>query len=181
MKLFLLSFSILLLVSRGCSEGLLNPTGADDGAVQRNQIADSCAVADSSSEVVLAGVILDWDSSLLCAEVPDSGSYEITVTLANDPGSGESVTLDTLVLTHTTPRPRGRAPEATLSEVEGLPGVLGAGEKISLTARGSYELARTDEGNKANLHFQARGHGVTSNEPFRLGINLHLRAPGATE
>jgi hypothetical protein len=43
---------------------------------------------------------------------------------------------------------------------------------------GTYTLVNTDEGAKANLHFQALGRGVTTGEPFALGINAHLRAPG---
>ena len=101
----------------------------------------------------------------------------ITVTVANSAESAEAVSIDDLVLAHTTPRPRGQAPDAS-GEATGLPLALAPGQTASFTASGTYELVQTDEGKKANLHFRASGHGASSGEPFELGINAHFRAPG---
>lgn len=97
--------------------------------------------------------------------------------VANSADSTEAVAIDDLVLTHTTPRPRGQAPAAS-GEVTGLPLTLAPGQTASFSVSGTYKLVQTDEGKKANLHFRANGHGASSGEPFRLGINAHFRAPG---
>jgi hypothetical protein len=141
---------------------------------------ENCSVDDTSTQEVLPGVILTWDSSFRCEDAPDEGTYQITVQVANDAGSSEAVRIDDLILSHTTPRPRGQAPDAT-AEPEGLPITVDPGETESFTVSGSYELVETDEGKKANLHLLALGEGVDSGEEFELGINVHLRAPGATE
>jgi hypothetical protein len=139
-----------------------------------------CSVDDKSTKEVLPGVILTWDSSFRCEDAPNKGSYRITVRVSNRAGSSEAVRIDDLILSHTTPRPRGQAPEAT-AEPQGLPITVQPGETESFTVSGTYELVETDEGKKANLHLVALGEGVDSGEEFELGINVHLRAPGATE
>ena len=139
-----------------------------------------CQVQDQSTEEVLPGVVLAWDSAFLCSDIPGEGEYEISVTVANDAGSNEAVVIEALALTHTTPRPRGQAPQATAGAT-GLPVTLNPGESMSFTVSGAYELAQTDEGQKANLHLQAGGHVVDSGDPFQLGINVHLRGAGVTE
>ncbi|MGH2451045.1 MAG: hypothetical protein ACRDGE_07215 [Candidatus Limnocylindria bacterium] len=140
----------------------------------------SCELVDQSTEEVLPGVTLTWDSSFLCADAPASGTYEIEVTVSNAAGSAEAVEIRDLRLSHTTPRPRGQGPDAT-AEAEGLPIVVAPGESESFRVSGSYELVSTDEGDKANLHLLASGSGVESGESFELGINVHLRGPGAVE
>lgn len=140
----------------------------------------ACAVVDDSTEEVIPGVILTWDSSFLCDDAPDEGSYEFTVQVSNDPGSAEAVRIGDLKLTHTTPCPRGGCPDAT-GEAQGLPITAAPGETDSFTVSGTYELVETDEGKKANLHFLAHGDGVSSGEPFDLGINAHFRAPGVSD
>jgi hypothetical protein len=140
----------------------------------------NCELVDQSTEEVLPGVTLTWDSSFLCANAPDSGTYEIEVTVANAAGSAEAVEISELRLSHTTPRPGGQGPEAT-AEAQGLPVVVGPGESASFSVSGSYELVSTDEGDKANLHLLALGRGVESGDAFELGINVHLRGEGAVE
>jgi hypothetical protein len=140
----------------------------------------SCALVDQSTEEVLPGVTLTWDSSFLCADAPDSGTYEIEVTVSNAAGSAEAVEITDLRLSHTTPRPGGQGPDAT-AQAEGLPIEVAPGESESFRVFGSYELVSTDEGDKANLHLLASGSGVESGEGFELGINVHLRGPGAVE
>ena len=140
----------------------------------------NCEVSDRSTEEVLPGVVLTWDSSFLCANAPDSGTYEIEVTVSNAAGSAEAVEIRELRLSHTTPRPGGRGPEATAT-AQGLPIVVGPGESENFRVSGTYELVSTDEGDKANLHLRALGRGVESGEPFELGINVMLRAAGAVE
>ena len=136
-----------------------------------------CEPIEQSAEEVLPGVVLTWDSAFLCADAPDEGSYEFTVTVANSADSAEAISIDDLALTHATPRPRGQAPGAS-GDATGLPLTLAPGETASFTVSGTYELVQTDEGKKANLHFRASGHGSSSGEPFELGINAHVRAPG---
>ncbi|MGH2498559.1 MAG: hypothetical protein ACRDF0_00470 [Candidatus Limnocylindria bacterium] len=159
-----------LLVTGLMLWGLAGPAAAQE----------TCVVVDTSTEEVIPGVTLTWDSSFLCANAPDSGTYTFTVEVTNHEGSAEAVTIDDLELTHATPRPRGSGPAAT-GEAAGLPLTLAPGETGSFTVSGTYTLVETDEGKKANLHFQAFGHGVDSGETFALGINAHIRAPGATE
>jgi hypothetical protein len=139
-----------------------------------------CAVDDTSTQEVLPGVTLTWDSSFRCEDAPDEGAYEITVQVSNDAASSEAVRIEDLILSHTTPRPRGQAPEAT-AEPEGLPIIVAPGETDSFSVSGTYTLVQTDEGKKANLHLLALGEGTDSGLEFQLGINVHLRAPGARE
>ena len=137
-----------------------------------------CGVADRSTKDVLSGVTLTWDSSFRCANAPDSGTYSIRVTVSNAERSAEAVEIRRLRLSHTTPRPRGQAPDAT-AEAQGLPLTVRPGERKSFRVSGRYELVTTDEGDKANLHLRARGRGLESGDAFRLAINVHLRGPGA--
>lgn len=137
----------------------------------------TCQVADSETAEVLPGVVLSWESSFLCADAADSDSYDFSVTVSNDASSVESVTIQTLELVNTTPKPRGQSPDAT-GGAAGLPLTLAPGESGTFEVSGSYELVSTDEGDKVNLHFQAGGQGIESGEPFSLGINAHFRAPG---
>ncbi|MER3486780.1 MAG: hypothetical protein C4345_13210, partial [Chloroflexota bacterium] len=72
-----------------------------------------CSPIEQSTEEVLPGVVLTWDSAFLCADAPDEGSYELTVMVANSADSTEAVSIDNLDLSHTTPRSRGQAPDAS--------------------------------------------------------------------
>jgi hypothetical protein len=102
------------------------------------------------------------------------------VRVTNAATSDEAVRIDGLRLSHTTPRPRGQAPSADAT-ASGLPLVLAPGESDSFQVSGSYQLVQTDEGAKTNLHLRASGRGLESGLPFQLGINVHLRGPGAVE
>lgn len=139
-----------------------------------------CVPVDQSTETVIPGVTLTWDSSFRCDNAPDTGTYAISVTITNDDGSAEAVQIDDVQLSHTTPRPRGRAPSAT-AVASGLPLVIAPGQSGTFSVSGSYQLVETDEGKKANLHLRAVGQGVASAEPFALGINVQLRGAGAVE
>lgn len=77
------------------------------GAVNAEQ---TCVAVDQSAKEVLPGVFLKWDSSFLCANAPDTDTYKIEVRVWCELASGESVTLEQVVLMHKTPRPRGRTP-----------------------------------------------------------------------
>lgn len=136
-----------------------------------------CEPVDQSTENVLPGVILTFDSSFLCEDASDAGSYQITVRVTNAASSAEAVTIERLDLAGTSPSPRGQSPDATAT-ASGLPVTLAPGDSTDFAVSGSYELVRTDEGEKANLHLRAHGRGVESALPFQLGINVHLRAPG---
>lgn len=140
----------------------------------------SCVLTGTSTDEVLPGVTLTWDSSFLCADAPPSGTYAITVNVSNAAGGAEAVTIERLELSHTTPRPRGIGPEATATAT-GLPLTVLPGESGSFQVSGEYALVSTDEGAKANLHLRALGVGAMSGDPFELGINVQIRAPGATE
>lgn len=160
---------IMFVVFGMIALGLATPLFAQDQQV--------CTQVDSSTEEVIDGVFLTWDSSFLCANAPDSGSYTFTVDVLNHADSAEAVTIDSLSLSHTTPRPGGQAPAAAAS-ASGLPLTLAPGESGSFDVSGTYELVETDEGKKANLHLTASGAGVDSGASFDLGINAHFRAPG---
>lgn len=146
-------------------------------------VGDGCVAipeADASAEEVVPGAGLRWSSAFRCENAAAEGEYSFTVTVSRSDSGGGAVTIEQLALTHTTPRPRGEAPGATF-EAEGLPLTLAPGETKEFTVRGTYELASTDEGDKANLHFCAAGLDEATGEPFRLGINALLRGPGASD
>jgi hypothetical protein len=102
------------------------------------------------------------------------------VTVSNAATGTERVTIESLGLSHTTPRPGGQAPDATATAA-GLPLTVAPGESDRFEVSGDYELVETDEGKKANLHLRGIGEGATTELEFALGINVHLRGPGATE
>lgn len=139
-----------------------------------------CDLTDRSTEEVIPGVVLRWDSSFHCRDAPNAGEYQIVVEVFNASNSAEAVVIDDLDLRRSTPRPRGVAPDATAA-ASGLPIIIAPGETRDFTVTGEYELVATDEGRKANLHLRARGTGSSSGEPFELGINVHLRAPGVPD
>ncbi len=139
-----------------------------------------CSLTDQSTEEVIQGVVLRWDSSFHCRNAADTGEYQILVEVFNASDSVEAVRIDSLELSHTTPRPQGQAPAAT-AVATGLPITVEPGETEDFTVTGEYELVETDEGKKANLHLRAGGAGLSSGEPFELGINVHFRAPGVAD
>jgi hypothetical protein len=137
----------------------------------------TCVAVDQSTKEVLPGVILTWDSSFLCANAPDQDTYKFTANVSSAGGSAESVTIEQIVLTHKTPRPRGRTPGGSKTG-DTLPVTVAPGSSQSFSVTGVYELVQTDEGKKANHHYQAAGVGDASGKTFMLGINVHFRAPG---
>ncbi len=163
-----------VLVGLGITGALTAPLAAPDSAR-----VETCRPTGRATAHVAPGVVITWDSSFACVGVPAQGLYEARLSLLNGVESSEPVRVDRIVLSHTTPRPGGRGPEASLEQT-GLPADLtaGAGREIIITGR--YELVRTDEGDKANLHLAAVGE-TAAGRPFRLGVNVHFRGPGARE
>lgn len=136
-----------------------------------------CQLVNQKTKEITPGVFLTWDSSFRCLDAPDSGEYLVTVNVTNAETSLESVTINELFLSHTTPRPRQQAPQAT-AEASGLPLTLAPGETLSFTVSGTYVMVRTGEGMKANLHLRAKGVSDETAVPFRLGINVKIRGSG---
>lgn len=137
----------------------------------------TCVAISQSAKEVAPGVVVQWDSSFLCANAPDADTYKIEVRVWHNGGAG-SATIEQLLLTHKTPRPRGRTPGG-MKTGETLPLTVSPGDETSFVANGTYILADTDEGKKANHHYQATG--VSSEATFSLGINVRFRAPGVEE
>ncbi len=167
-----------------CGETNLDPVLESTGGFKKfgqPSEAEECEAEEQSTEIIAAGTTLSWDSALRCVDVADTGEYEFSVTVSNDFTSTQAVTIDTLVLSHTTPRPRFQAPEAAVDTISGLPATIAPGMSAEFSVRGEYTLVQTGEGRKANLHFRAKGLTLDSGEPFLLGINLFLRASGASE
>lgn len=140
---------------------------------------ETCIATEQTTEEVLPGITITWDSAFHCGDAPDEGSYEFAVTISNDADSADAIIIDALTLTHTTPRPRGQAPDAS-ADASDLPVVIVPGESQSFTVSGTYTLVVTGASKKANLHFRASGYGP-SVEPFYLGLNAMLRGVGADE
>jgi hypothetical protein len=139
-----------------------------------------CSSEEPSPEIVLTDpdVTLTWAGSFLCADAPEFDAWEITVTVTNDASSAEPVRVDSIQMIRVTPRNAA----GSVTSTDGLPtAVLMPGSSADFRLRGSYQLAETDEGPKANLHFLAHGEGTTSGRAFALGINVHVRAPGTVE
>ncbi|MCK6585804.1 MAG: hypothetical protein L6Q49_22090 [Anaerolineales bacterium] len=134
--------------------------------------AATCVVAETSTEEVIAGVTLTWDSAFHCPNSPETGDYSITVNVQSDGASTESVVLESIELL-ITPLPGGEAPEAT-AEASGLPLTVAPGASGSFGISGTAELTQTDEGMKANLHLRVSGVGGTTNTPLQLGVNIIL-------
>ncbi len=153
---------------------------AADRAPTSGDLGQTCRPVDQSTEEVLTGVTLTWDSSFLCGDAPGSGSYKVVVSVTNAATSAQGVTIQSLELTHTTPRPQRDALAASGS-AQGLPLAVSAGQAQSFSISGTYGLVETDEGFKSNLHLRATGTGAASGRPFELGINVHVRDPGARE
>jgi hypothetical protein len=151
---------------------------APGGGTPAPQPCETMMAENESSEGVATGVNLAWASAFRCEDAPDQGRYRFTVTVTNSAASPVLVAIDALTLTHTTPRPGGQAPQAT-GVASGLPVTIAPGASDTFTVSGTYELASTDEGRKANLHFCASGQAGA--ERFHLGLNALLRGPDATE
>jgi hypothetical protein len=148
------------------------------GALPASAQTPVCQPTERSLEQILPEVTLSWDSAFLCAGLPESGTYQFTVTVTHEAGS-EAVDLLEAPLVRTTPRPFGQGPDATGSATV-LPLALQPGESASFTVSGDYTLVTTDEGSRANLHFLLEGQGAVSGVFFRLGINAALRGPAGT-
>ncbi|CAN5794116.1 hypothetical protein BH23CHL2_BH23CHL2_15200 [soil metagenome] len=135
----------------------------------------ACETIEQSTETVAAGVTVTWDSSLWCPEPPETGAYAAPVTIAVDPASSSVVSIESVALLLTTPRPGGTGPEA--SAVSGdLPVSIGAGGESTIAIEGNFELVTMDEGARATLHLRIAGVVDGTGEPFFLATNIHLGA-----
>ena len=137
----------------------------------------TCVAISQSAEEVAPGVVVQWDSSFLCANAPDADTYKIEVRVWHNGGTG-SATIEQLLLTHKTPRPHVRTPGG-MKTGDTLPLTVSRGDATPFVANGTYVLADTDEGKKANHHYHATG--VSGEATFSLGINVRFRAPGVEE
>jgi|FLYL01.1.fsa_nt_gi hypothetical protein len=138
---------------------------ADPGSVETETLDES-------------GVTVSWHGSHWCLGAPGSGTYQATLEIGFE--GAATLQVDGVSLRHTTPRPGGSGPEATVEVVD----VSQDGDTVTVTVTGSYELVDTDEGPKANIHLTATGAATGTNgedDPFRLGFNVHLRGESATE
>lgn len=139
---------------------------------------EEMTVTEETTEVVLPGVTLSWDSAFHCREAGPAGAYGFTVTMRNE-GAGAAgaddgaVVITDLTMTHKTPRPDGESPSASVN-VAGLPLTLPPGGHGNLQVSGDYELVQAGAVQLANLHFCASG-ASESGETFALGLNAHLR------
>lgn len=137
---------------------------------------DVCDAADQTSGQVAEDVTITYDSLFVCTDAAASGTWSITVEIANDADSTADVTIDGASLSHTSPRPGGEGPEAT-AETEDLPLTVEPGVAGTIGIGGDYELVSTDDGDeKAILHL--RLSGTAGDALFMLGVNVQILAPG---
>lgn len=167
----------VLMVSTACSSLAQQQSALALTAVE----SEACSVLKTTSQEVLPGITLTYDSAIWCQGVSDEGSYRITATIGNSATSVEGVVIDALALRLTTPRPRGQTPSVELEADAGLPLRVEPGMVSNLTLAGTYALVATGDGKKANVHIHARGYGENSGVRFNLGINIHLRGEGTAE
>lgn len=141
-----------------------------------------CALVDTSTETVKSDpdVVLQWGSSFLCSEAPSNGAFRFTFTVANMPASALAVTIEDIQLRLATPRGRLGVAQGSITGKTGFNVTFNPNEARLFTVDGNYTLGKTDEGEKANLHFQVRGRDAYG-RVFFLGVNVHLRGPGAVE
>jgi hypothetical protein len=133
---------------------------------------------EETTELVAEGTTLTHDSALRCTNAPFTGDYRFTVTIQNSAASVSTVVLERLLLTHTTPRPGGRGPEASGSTTD-LPLTLVPGASAQVTVSGDYTLVQTGARRHANLHFCLSGQVESSEEPFSLGVNAFIVGAGS--
>lgn len=150
------------------------PTTAPEQPHSRD--CEAMSVSEQSREHLSSDAVATWSSSFHCVEAPAAGPYALTVTVAYTGSAGSALLIDEdgVHLTHTTPRPLGQAPTATM-QVSGLPLVVPAGGVEQFMLQGMYELVTVGAGKKANLHFCVTGQLQGSDTPFELGVNAHLR------
>ncbi|HVL53402.1 MAG TPA: hypothetical protein VM344_04005 [Vitreimonas sp.] len=136
----------------------------------------TCEAVGASTGQVADGAILSYDSSFACTDAAASGTWSITVSVANLAESTTGVELTELTLWRTSPQPGGVGPDASLAS-DTLPLALAVDANGTFDASGAYELVTTDDGDKATLHLRLAG--VTDDdEPFQLGINVQVLGPG---
>jgi hypothetical protein len=136
----------------------------------------TCEAIGASTGEVADGVILSYDSSFACTDAAASGTWSISVLVANTAESTTGIELTELTLSHTSPRPGGAGPDASLDS-DTLPLALAVDADGTFDAEGAYELVTTDDGDKATLHLRVAG--VTDDdEPFQLAIAVQVLAPG---
>ena len=172
----------------GAPDSIVNPANAgavyyfdtpgDGGQPIPPQV---CLSEESSTEEVLPGMTLTWASAVRCSAAPDQGSYQFDLLVeAGAANTGQAV-VQSITLTHTTPRIDDQPPPATIELVTGLPLTIAANESQTFGVTGAYQLAEAGLAKLANLHFCAAGYQQSSGEPFYLGLNAFLRGPGTDD
>lgn len=139
---------------------------------------DQCDPTDHTSVTVARGTTVMYDSAFHCRGAARTGAYEVAVTVVNAVDSSGTVRIDGIELGHATPRPRAQAPNASAA-ASNVPVTVRPGADARLVVTGDYALVDTDEGAKANLHLRLSAHTVNSGASAVLGVNVHLRTPGA--
>ncbi|MFW6074597.1 MAG: hypothetical protein ACOC9Y_03320 [Chloroflexota bacterium] len=137
----------------------------------------SCEPQEAGAVEVAPGIRLAWAGSYHCGNAPESGTYNLTVDVANSADSDGSLSIDGLELIRMTPRPINQGPNATATAND-LPATVEAGDSTTFTISGDYELVETDEGWKANLIFRVTVSD-DSGEVHHLGMNALFRGSGA--
>lgn len=135
-----------------------------------------CTAEGESTGQVTEGATLSYDSSFVCTDAADAGTWFITVNVANLAESATGIELSEVTLSHTSPQPLGAGPAAEVTS-DTLPLTLATDANGSFDAEGTYELATVDEGGKAILHLWVNG-ATDEGEPFRVGINVQVLGPG---
>lgn len=95
----------------------------------------TCAAIAQSAKEVAPGVVIQWDSLFLCADAPDADTYKIEVRVWHNGGAG-SATIEQMLLTHKTPRPRGRTPGGEITGTT-LPVTVAPGGNTSFIVSGT--------------------------------------------
>ncbi|HMP39784.1 MAG TPA: fibronectin type III domain-containing protein [Roseiflexaceae bacterium] len=124
----------------------------------------------------MPGIELTYRGAYHCNDAPAEGTYAFRIEIARGADGGEPIELTDVVLRHTTPRPRGQAPQADITD-SNLPIDLASGETVNVDVAGTYALVQAGANRLANLHFCVRGT-AEDGTPFGLGVNLLIRGSG---
>jgi len=155
--------------------GLIGAMTAIPVAAVTSTPACEVTVDGSTTEDVTDGVSLTFDADFACPDADATGTWSITVNVAND--SQTDVTIESISLSHATP-PFGEDGDNTVDS-DTLPLALAAGTASSFDVAGTYALVNADDGGLVHLHLRAAG--VTDDDeaaPFVLGITVHVLGPG---
>lgn len=125
------------------------------------------------AEDVAAGVRLGWSGAFRCNNAPAQGNYAFSLTISSAVTSTAAAIIEAVELTHTTPRPQGIAPQATVTAT-GVPVTVTPGASATVIVSGTYSLVSAGAAQLANLHFCVKGKSANG-ERFYLGVNALFR------